>query len=193
MNTPSLDRTNMTEPLFQEDGTCACCEARGRQLSAPTASELDRTVFYPMGGEQPGDSGRSCVETTARVIPSSTRRHGHGERILHRLAATRALLRAVGETVSCRARLGVVAMPTCACTTCLHLLWRRACATAVTGGSVGARAQPPRLRHADSVDRERVDARLNDSRQRRSRGENVLDWTHQEPRSASGSDPDVRP
>jgi len=46
----------MTELLFRDDGYLRSCLARviaadGRGI------RLDRTVFYPMGGGQPGDTG----------------------------------------------------------------------------------------------------------------------------------------
>lgn len=47
----------MTELLFREDPYLAACEARVVAVR-DGAAELDRTVFYPTGGGQPGDSGR---------------------------------------------------------------------------------------------------------------------------------------
>ena len=47
----------MTELLFREDPYLAACEARVLALREG-AVELDRTVFYPTGGGQPGDTGR---------------------------------------------------------------------------------------------------------------------------------------
>ena len=47
----------MTELLFRGDPYLTGCEARVLALHAD-AVELDRTVFYPMGGGQPGDTGR---------------------------------------------------------------------------------------------------------------------------------------
>lgn len=47
----------MTELLFREDPYLAACEARVVAVR-DGAVELERTVFYPMSGGQPGDSGR---------------------------------------------------------------------------------------------------------------------------------------
>ena len=47
----------MTELLFRDDPYLAACEARVVAVRGETV-ELDRTVFYPMGGGQPGDTGR---------------------------------------------------------------------------------------------------------------------------------------
>jgi misacylated tRNA(Ala) deacylase len=47
----------LTELVFRDDPYLAACEARVVSVQGE-AVELDRTVFYPMGGGQPGDAGR---------------------------------------------------------------------------------------------------------------------------------------
>ena len=47
----------MTEELFREDAMLATCEARIVAVDE-LGVELDRTVFYPVGGGQAGDAGR---------------------------------------------------------------------------------------------------------------------------------------
>jgi misacylated tRNA(Ala) deacylase len=47
----------LSELLFRTEPYLATCEARVIAIHAD-AVELDRTVFYPMGGGQPGDTGR---------------------------------------------------------------------------------------------------------------------------------------
>ena len=47
----------MTELVFRNDPYLADCEARVIAVRGD-AVELDRTVFYPTGGGQPGDTGR---------------------------------------------------------------------------------------------------------------------------------------
>jgi misacylated tRNA(Ala) deacylase len=47
----------LAELAFRTDPYLAACEARVAAVHAE-AVELDRTVFYPMGGGQPGDTGR---------------------------------------------------------------------------------------------------------------------------------------
>jgi misacylated tRNA(Ala) deacylase len=46
----------MTEELFREDATLASCEARIVKVDE-RGIQLDRTVFYPVGGGQAGDRG----------------------------------------------------------------------------------------------------------------------------------------
>jgi len=47
----------LTELVFRSDPYLAACEARVIAVRGD-AVELDRTVFYPTGGGQPGDTGR---------------------------------------------------------------------------------------------------------------------------------------
>ncbi len=46
----------MTEQLFRDDGYLRSCAARVAAVDG-RGIRLDRTVFYPMGGGQPGDTG----------------------------------------------------------------------------------------------------------------------------------------
>src|SRR5690554_2978338 len=47
----------MTEALFRSDPYLRQCEARVTGLTDTGALIVDRSVFYPAGGGQPGDSG----------------------------------------------------------------------------------------------------------------------------------------
>jgi len=69
----------LTELLFREDPYLAACEARVVAVR-DGAVELDRTVFYPVGGGQPGDTGRIGAW---RVL--DTRKGETGESVLHML------------------------------------------------------------------------------------------------------------
>src|SRR6516165_9103968 len=46
----------MTELLFRDDGYLRSCNARVTEADG-RGIRLDRTVFYPTGGGQPGDTG----------------------------------------------------------------------------------------------------------------------------------------
>ena len=68
----------MTELLFRDDAYLRACEATVVAVR-DTAVELDRTVFYPLGGGQPGDTGSIAG---LRVIDT---RKGDGDAVLHLL------------------------------------------------------------------------------------------------------------
>lgn len=70
----------MTELLFRDDAYLKSCSATVVALHGD-AIELDRTVFYPAGGGQPGDSG-----TIAGLRVADARKGEDGERVLHVLA-----------------------------------------------------------------------------------------------------------
>jgi misacylated tRNA(Ala) deacylase len=74
----------VTEPLFQQDAYLRECRARVIEVLAEGVV-LDRTVFYPLGGGQPGDTGalRSADGREWRVQDA---RKGEGGRIVHVLA-----------------------------------------------------------------------------------------------------------
>ena len=74
----------MTEWLFQQDAYLKQCTARVVE-SSPEGVVLDRTVFYPLGGGQPGDTGvlRTADGREWRVIDT---RKGEAGRIVHKLA-----------------------------------------------------------------------------------------------------------
>jgi misacylated tRNA(Ala) deacylase len=64
----------MTEELFREDADLLSCEAT--VLAADEAGVvLDRTVFYPLGGGQAGDTGVLVHASGARLVVADTRKH----------------------------------------------------------------------------------------------------------------------
>lgn len=64
----------MTELLFRDDPYLAACEATVLAVHGD-AVELERTVFYPTGGGQPGDTGRigewRVIDTRKGETPDS--------------------------------------------------------------------------------------------------------------------------
>jgi misacylated tRNA(Ala) deacylase len=122
----------MTEELFREDAYLRSTEAVVTAVDA-AGIRLDRTVFYPTGGGQPGDVGVLRRADGSAVRIADTRKDPGG--ILHVPAGGEALP-AVGERVTAELdwerRYRHMRMHTC-----LHLL----CAVVpagVTGGQVGA-------------------------------------------------------
>ncbi len=91
----------MTEELFREDATLVECEAT--VLSAgPEGVVLDRTVFYPLGGGQAGDSGELVTADGRRAPVVDTRKHKEQPGAILHLTAPDAPLLAAGERVTAR-------------------------------------------------------------------------------------------
>ena len=72
---------NVTEPLYQQDAYLRECSATVVESSAE-GIVLDRTVFYPTGGGQPGDSGELRFDHGSVPIATTRYRREDGE-ILH--------------------------------------------------------------------------------------------------------------
>jgi misacylated tRNA(Ala) deacylase len=86
----------MTEWLFQQDAYLARCTGRIVDLT-PNGVVLDRTVFYPLGGGQPGDIG-VLKSSDGREWAVVDTRKGEAGLIVHKLAPG-AEPPALGETV----------------------------------------------------------------------------------------------
>ncbi|NIA67193.1 alanyl-tRNA editing protein [Pelagibius litoralis] len=121
------------ELLFREDAYLKGCEARITSVG-PEGLRLDRTVFYPMGGGQPGDSGHLVLEDGNRLRIVDARKGESHEDVLHILeegtAAPAPGTRVTAE-IDWDRRHRHMRMHTC-----MHLL----CAVVtgdVTGGQVG--------------------------------------------------------
>src|SRR5918911_917081 len=123
----------MTELIFRDDAYARSCTARV-VAADEKGIRLDRTVFYPTGGGQPGDTGTlrlSSGETIA--IVDTVKGEGPNE-VIHVPAAGSALPPTGAEVmaeIDWDRRYRLMRMHTC-----LHLL----CAVvpgAVTGGQVG--------------------------------------------------------
>ncbi|MGD9868401.1 MAG: alanyl-tRNA editing protein [Hyphomicrobiales bacterium] len=72
----------MTAELFREDSHLKTCDARVIAVNDRGGIVLDRTVFYPAGGGQPGDKGTiSLPDGTAVTIATTV--YGDGGEIVH--------------------------------------------------------------------------------------------------------------
>lgn len=145
---------SVTERLFQEDAYLAECEAVVVE-SSDDGVVLDRTVFYPMGGGQPGDTGE--LLTDGMTCPIRDTRHGEAGRILH-LPTEDAQLPEVGDRVRARIdwdrRYLHMRMHTG-----LHLLGV-ALPYGVTGGNITATRSRLDFDMAETADKASVSARL---------------------------------
>jgi misacylated tRNA(Ala) deacylase len=124
----------MTEELFRDDAYLRRCEAIVTEADE-SGIRLDRTVFYPMGGGQPGDIGSLRRADGSVITIADTRKGAKPGEILH-IPAPGQSLPAAGEKVTAEIdwdrRHRHMRMHTC-----LHLL----CAVVpagVTGGQIGA-------------------------------------------------------
>jgi misacylated tRNA(Ala) deacylase len=123
----------MTERLFLDQPTLARVDATVL-AGSPDGIVLDRTVFYPRGGGQPGDIGWLRWDGGEVAITDTVK--GEGEAILH-LTAPNGPVPAPGTAVSAEIdwdrRHRLMRMHTA-----MHLLCSLIKGAAVTGGSVGA-------------------------------------------------------
>ena len=148
----------MTELLFRDDGYLRSCNARVTQADE-RGIRLDRTVFYPMGGGQPGDTGElrpasgqsiKIVDTVKGLLP---------DEVIHVPAPGSPLPEPGAELVAeidWDRRHRLMRMHTC-----LHLL----CSVvpgAVTGGQVSdGRGRLDFDVPGSSLDKEAIASRLN--------------------------------
>ena len=75
----------MTELLFRGDAYLRDCEARVLDVNERGGIVLDRTVFYPTSGGQPGDRGTLAVG--GREIAIATTVYDEAKNIVHVPAA----------------------------------------------------------------------------------------------------------
>ena len=124
----------MTEAVFYKDSYLTELQARIVGVTGNDI-ELDRTIFYPTGGGQPGDTG--WVETISgrRLIVSDTRKGKTHGTILHHLTDEDHALQpgdVVKTGIDWERRYRHMRMHSC-----MHLLGSLV-PVPVTGGSVGA-------------------------------------------------------
>jgi misacylated tRNA(Ala) deacylase len=146
----------MTRELFREDSYLKTCAATV-VASGPEGVVLDASVFYPMGGGQPGDIGALVLADGARLQVIDTRKGEAG--ILHVLAPD-APAPAVGAAVTAEIdwdrRHKHMRMHTC-----LHLLCA-AIPAGVTGGQIGAERSRLDFDPGEVVfDKAKIEAELN--------------------------------
>jgi misacylated tRNA(Ala) deacylase len=148
----------MTELLFRDDGYLQSCTAR--LIAADERGiRLDRTVFYSMGGGQPGDTGVLRLSSGQTIAIVDTIKGGGPDEVIHVPAPGSALPDPGTELVAeidweRRYRLMRVH-------TCLHLL-----CSIVPGAVTGGQVSDSRWRldfdvPGSSLDKETLAGRLN--------------------------------
>jgi misacylated tRNA(Ala) deacylase len=148
----------MTELLFRDDAYARSCPARVIAVDE-RGIRLDRTVFYPTGGGQPGDSGVLRLADGATIAIVDAVKGAGADEVIHVLMAGSAqpvMGAEVAAEINWERRHRLMRMHTC-----LHLL----CAVvpgAVTGGSVGdGRGRLDFDVPGASLDKEAITAGLN--------------------------------
>jgi misacylated tRNA(Ala) deacylase len=154
----SADWRDMTELLFRDDGYLRSCAARVTAADE-RGIRLDRTVFYPTGGGQPGDTGVLRLITGQSITIADTVKGGGPDEVTHIPTPGSTLPDPGTELVAeidWERRYRLMRMHTC-----LHLL----CSIvpgAVTGGQVSdGRGRLDFDVPGSSLDKEMLTARLN--------------------------------
>ena len=148
----------MTEELYRDDAYARTCDAVVTAADAD-GIRLDRTVFYPMGGGQPGDVGVLHLADGGEIAIADTRKGAAAGEIVH-VPAEGAALPAPGDAVRAEIdwdrRHRLMRMHSC-----MHLL----CAVIegdVTGGQIGEAKSRLDFNLPDtSLDKEHITAELN--------------------------------
>ena len=148
----------MTELIFRDDGYLRSCDARVIAADARRI-RLDRTVFYPMGGGQPGDIGVLRLASGQTLTIVDTIKGESADEVIHIPSPGSPLPESGVELVAeidWDRRYRLMRMHTC-----LHLL----CSVvpgAVTGGQVSeGRGRLDFDVPGSSLDREAIAERLN--------------------------------
>lgn len=77
-----MNSVQHSEPLFQQDAYLRECDARIVAVRE-NAVVLDQTVFYPLGGGQPGERGVIELQDGSEIPVTDTRRERDTGEILH--------------------------------------------------------------------------------------------------------------
>src|ERR1051326_1954814 len=96
--TSNLEVVGMTELVFRDDAYARSCTARVIALDE-RGIRLDRTVFYPTGGGQPGDTGVLRLNSGESVAISDAVKGDGPDEVIH-VPAAGAAMPAIGAEVT---------------------------------------------------------------------------------------------
>lgn len=150
----------MTDALFRDDAYLRSCDATVLAVTERGGVVLDRTIFYPTGGGQPGDSGTMRCADGSSIRIATTVKGETPDEIVH-VPAEGEALPAAGSAVTLELdwdrRHAHMRMHTC-----LHLL-SAVLTYPVTGGQVGAEKSRLDFDIPEAVlDKEEITTRLNE-------------------------------
>jgi misacylated tRNA(Ala) deacylase len=145
-----------TEELFREDAYLKTCDATVTRVQEHGLC-FDRTLFYPEGGGQPGDTGECLLGDGTRLRITDTRKDADGGEIIH-VVEEGARLPEVGDRVSLtidwQRRYRHMRLHSC-----MHML----CAIVpfgVTGGSISEDRARLDFDMQDTLNKEELTSRL---------------------------------
>ena len=150
----------MAKELFREDGYLKSCEARVTRIFE-NGFATDQTVFYPMGGGQPGDTGTFSdqSETTIGIGIVDCRKDRESGDIVH-VVAEESQIPAVDEIVTLKInwdrRYRLMRMHSC-----MHMLCV-AVPSPVTGGAIRDGSGRLDFDLPEPPTREQLQSRLNE-------------------------------
>lgn len=146
----------MTEELFREDSYLKTCDARVTAVSGNRVI-LDRTVFYPTGGGQPGDTGvlRDADGTECRVV-DTIKTDGGIAHLLEEGAPAPQVGATVTAAIDWDRRYRLMRMHTC-----MHVL-SHVVPLGVTGGSIRDGSARLDFDAPEPLDKVEIDRRLNE-------------------------------
>ena len=145
----------MTEALFRDDGYLKSCSARVVAVTEQGVI-LDRTVFYPLGGGQPGDTGEIRLASGVALSVIDTRKSGHDiAHVIEKASSPPVVGETVEAVIDWDRRYAHMRMHTG-----LHLLGV-VLPYGVTGGSIGATRSRLDFDMTETVDKEAVCRELN--------------------------------
>ena len=150
----------MTDALFRDDAYLRSCDATVLAVTERGGVVLDRTIFYPTGGGQPGDSGTMRCADGSSIRIATTVKGETPDEIVH-VPAEGEALPAAGSAVTLELdwdrRHAHMRMHTC-----LHLL-SAVLTYPVTGGQVGAEKSRLDFDIPEAVlDKDEITAKLNE-------------------------------
>jgi len=146
----------MTEELFRDDSYLQTCEATVTAVDGNRVF-LDRTVFYPTGGGQPGDTGGLRAAGGAAYPVVDTVKAGEGiAHLLEEGAAVPAAGERVTAAIDWERRYRLTKMHTC-----MHVL-SHVVPFGVTGGSIRDGSARLDFDAPEPLDKERITERVNE-------------------------------
>jgi misacylated tRNA(Ala) deacylase len=150
----------MTELLFRDDPYAKSCEATITAINDRGGIELDRTVFYPTGGGQPGDTGNLRLPDGREITIATTIKGEGADDVIHVPAEGQELPSpgaAVTASIDWQTRHRLMRIHTC-----LHLL-SSVVEYPVTGGQISdGRGRLDFDMPEMTVEKDAITARLNE-------------------------------